>query len=155
MSISIRQAQYSDAQTVAKLVYALLLELAAPDATSSTTLASVQASTTQLLADKQSVWAFLAEADRNTPVGVLTLSECTTIYAGGTFGIISELYISPQARSKGVGPQLLEAATVFARKRNWKRLEVGAPSVPRWARTVAFYKNNGFVEIGPRLRLPL
>jgi hypothetical protein len=34
-------------------------------------------------------------------------------------------------------------------------LEVGAPDVPRWQRTVDFYKRNGFKEVGPRLYLPL
>ncbi len=30
-------------------------------------------------------------------------------------------------------------------------LEVGAPSVPKWQRTVDFYLRNGFEEVGPRL----
>ena len=32
------------------------------------------------------------------------------------------------------------------------RVEVGAPDVPRWQRTVNFYLKEGFVEVGPRLK---
>jgi len=47
---------------------------------------------------------------------------------------------------------LLNAPVDFGRSRQWGRLEVGAPSAPRWRRTLGFYLNNGFKEVGPRLR---
>ena len=50
-----------------------------------------------------------------------------------------------------VGAGLLSAALTFARARGWRRLEVGAPAVPRFQRTVNFYVRTGFVEVGPRL----
>ena len=34
-------------------------------------------------------------------------------------------------------------------------IEVGAPDLPRWQRTVDFYKRYGFTEIGPRLAFDL
>ena len=75
--------------------------------------------------------------------------------AGGRFGEISELYVNPAARSGGVTPRLPRAAVGFAGAGNRDRLEVGAPDVPRWNRTVAFYRRNGFVEVGPGLTLIL
>ena len=87
-----------------------------------------------------------------SPVGLIMLNECAAIYAGGYFGEISELYVSPQHRSKGVAAQLVAEATAVAQNRGWKRLEVGAPSQPEWMRTVSFYLGLGFVEVGPRLR---
>ena len=115
----------------------------------------VRASTEGLLGEDSGVWVFLAEDECGDAAGILTLNECASIYAGGRFGEISELYVTPQARSKGLGPELLEEAMKFGRTRGWGRLEVGAPDVPRWSRTVSFYLSNGFVEVGPRLKLLL
>ena len=61
----------------------------------------------------------------------------------------------PDGRSKNVGARLTEVAAAFGRKRKWPFIEVGAPSVPAWQRTVDFYRKRGFEEVGPRLRLTL
>ena len=76
-------------------------------------------------------------------------------YAGGVFGEITEFYVRPQFRSRQYGEQLLAHAKAIAHSNNWREIEVGAPAFPRWSRTIAFYKNNGFKEIGPRLSLVL
>jgi len=154
MNISIREATIADMEMVATLVHQLLTELRAsdeelPDAE------NIHATTKELFADNNPIWAFLAESKGKVPLGVLTLNENAAIYAGGRFGKISELYVTKDGRSKGVGAKLLSAAKEFALLRGWKRLEVGAPEVPRWKRTVSFYRGNGFVEVGPRLKLPL
>lgn len=154
MKISVRQATVADVDIVATLVHLLLVELTPEDETPPT-LEWVHRTTEALLADNTSLWAFLAESDEGAAIGVLTLNECASIYAGGRFGEISELYVTPSRRSKGVGPKLLEAAKEFGRLMGWGRLEVGAPDVPKWKRTLAFYRRLGFDEIGPRLRLLL
>ena len=82
---------------------------------------------------------------------MLTLNQCAATYARGRFGEIAELYVVPRGRSAEVGAGLLSAALTFAHARAWHRLEVGAPAVPRFQRTVNFYVRNGFVEVGPRL----
>lgn len=124
MDIKIRQAESSDLDVVAELVHALLSELTSPDA-EPPSLKVVRASTESVLNEKSGVWAFLATDEQGDAVGVLTLNECASIYAGGKFGEISELYVTPQARSKGVGPELLTGAREFGRKKEWGRLEVG------------------------------
>ncbi|ADV14916.1 acetyltransferase [Mesorhizobium australicum WSM2073] len=86
------------------------------------------------------------------PAGIIVLNECTAIYAGGKFGQISELYVRPEMRSKGIAPCLLEVALQEGRARGWKRLEVGAPAQPKCKRTLDFYLRDGFEEVGPRLR---
>ena len=154
MKISVRQATASDVEVVAKLVHALLLEITPADATAPA-LEKIHAPAKVLMTDNTSVWAFLAESDEGEAIGVLTLNECASIYAGGWFGEISELYVTPNWRSKAVGFELMAAAKEFGRLRGWGRLEVGAPQVPRWDRTVAFYRGNGFVEVGPRLKILL
>ena len=152
--VSVRQADSSDVGIVAELVHALLAELTPPDA-ELPKVEDIRASTAALMGDTCRIWAFLAFNDDNQANGVLTLNECAAIYAGGQFGEICEFYVAPKARSQRVGPALLDSAKAFAREKGWVRLEVGAPDVPRWNRTVSFYLNNGFVEVGPRLKLPL
>jgi GNAT superfamily N-acetyltransferase len=100
------------------------------------------------------VWAFLAWDD-DTSIGTILLNECVAIYANGVFGEISELYIDPNYRSRGVALNLLASATDFGRARGWSRLEVGTPLLPKWERTEKFYRNNGFNEVGLRLERPI
>jgi GNAT superfamily N-acetyltransferase len=154
MKISVRQATVADVDVVATLVHLLLLEITSEDETPPT-VERAHTATKALLADDTSVWAFLAESDVGEALGVLTLNECASIYAGGRFGEISELYVTPSSRSKGVGPKLLAAAKEFGSFMGWGRLEVGAPDVPKWKRTTAFYCRNGFDEVGPRPKILL
>ncbi|GFE80135.1 hypothetical protein GCM10011487_21350 [Steroidobacter agaridevorans] len=86
--------------------------------------------------------------------GVLVLNRCASLYAG-RFGEISELYVKPEFRSAGIGEALIRAAAAIARERGWSRLEVGTPELPAWARTAAFYKRNGFIDVGMRMKLTL
>ena len=65
------------------------------------------------------------------------------------------MYVVPDYRSKSVGALLIETAISFGRERGWPDIEVGAPSPPRWQRTVDFYLRHGFEEVGPRLDLEL
>jgi len=85
-------------------------------------------------------------------VGVLMLNECAAIYAGGRFGEITELYVVPDDRSTRVAAALVAAALRAAGDKGWRRIEVGAPDQPAWARTLAFYERQGFAQVGPRLR---
>jgi len=146
--VAVRTAEIADAAIVGALVAKLLNELD-PDTLHDPREYAERAH--MLLRLGERVWGLLAFLD-TAPVGVLMLNECAAIYAGGLFGEITELYVEPAVRSRGVGPALIQAAFAFARARNWKRLEVGAPPQPEWARTRQFYLREGFIEVGPRLR---
>jgi GNAT superfamily N-acetyltransferase len=151
--MEIRLADVRDCEVVANLVYRLITELSAPQ--SSDVSAHVCLETACELLRGPAVWALLAESTDGDAVGVLTLNECCAIYAGGRFGEISELFVQPAFRSQGVGESLIRAAVDFGKSRGWKRLEVCAPPVPEWKRTVAFYRRTGFTQLGPRLKLSL
>ena len=99
--------------------------------------------------------AFLALSASGEAVGVATLFEAFAIYAGGNYGIIDEMYVVPEHRSRGVGRQLLQAVTDEGRRRGWLRIDVTAPPEKKWARTVRFYESQGFVFTGPKMRLAL
>jgi GNAT superfamily N-acetyltransferase len=150
--IVVRPAGPGEFERVGGLTYELLVELYPEEGYERD--ACVE-SARALLADGNGVWSFLATTRDGRDVGVVMLNECAAVYAGGRFGEISELYVVPDSRSENVGALLTEAAAAFGRKRNWPFVEVGAPGVPVWQRTVDFYLKNGFEEIGPRLYLKL
>ncbi len=108
-----------------------------------------------LLSGGEGVWSFLATTRDDRDVGVVTINQCAAISSGGRFGEISELYVVPDYRSKGVGALLIDATIGFCRERGWHSIEVGAPSAPTWQRTIDFYLGHGFEEVGPRLDLEL
>jgi GNAT superfamily N-acetyltransferase len=99
--------------------------------------------------------ALLARMPGGEVVGVATLTEAVAAYAHGRYGIISELYVVPSHRCHGVGRVLLEAVKDYGRERGWRRVDVTAPPEARWERTVDFYRRNGFVFTGPKLRFQL
>lgn len=136
--------------TVAGFV-ARLIEEFAPEATPD--LAAMTETTRELIVSK-AITGFIA-SNKDGPIGVLMLNECAAIYAGGRFGEITELYVRPEFRSMGVAAALVARAVDEGKKRGWKRLEVGAPEQPRWARTLTFYRRAGFADVGPRLRMLL
>ena len=152
LDLEIKFATVSDAKSVGKLVYQLLCELV-PSKYGPEKLGVCETAAGTML-DAGKLWAFLAY-DENEAIGVLTLHEGHAIYAEGAFGEVSELFVSPEYRSHKIGHRLIDAAVEFATSKNWSRLEVGAPDLPRWQRTVDFYKSRGFHEIGPRLEMPI
>lgn len=145
--MTIRPATVDDAPTVAELVRALLTELGGMSADLETVARDV-------LAREDRVVGFLALEDGQA-VGVILLSEGYAMFALGAFGQITELYVRPEQRSTGVAKRLLAQAVAHGRERGWRRIDVGAPPQPQWVRTVAFYKSNGFTEVGPRLKIVL
>lgn len=82
--------------------------------------------------------------------GFLSLCEGFALYAGGDFGIITELYVRPRWRGRGIGRELLAAARQHGRRQGWIRLEVTTPPLPAFARTLAFYERDGFAVSGGR-----
>lgn len=148
-NIKVIEASENDFEDVSELVSDLLVELepSAADKIESMRLEQV----TRTLLNSSKIWAFLAKLD-GTAIGVITLHECAAIYAGGTFGEISELYVKPEYRSLKIGDLLLSSATQKGRALGWKRLEVGSPPPNESPRTIKFYESKGFKCTGSRLR---
>ncbi|KEF41667.1 MAG: hypothetical protein ER33_10365 [Cyanobium sp. CACIAM 14] len=84
------------------------------------------------------------------PLGFLALCEAFALYAEGSFGIITELYVRPPHRGRGLGSALLAAAREHARHQGWSRLEVTTPPLPAFSRTLGFYEREGFAISGGR-----
>ena len=149
--VQIHQATVQDAQTVVEMVHRLLSELGGFQPFD---LAATLALCEQLLS-MEHYTAFLARSLQGENLGVLTLQACPALYETGLVGWIQELYVVPEARSLGVGHQLLLEAQNYARKHRWQRLEVNTPDASSWPRTVAFYRGEGFLGGAYHLRKPL
>ena len=147
---AIRLCTVADAPLVGEMVCALIHELN-PD--SPITLAEFQQRAATALQHPH--YAAYVLSLNNEAIGFISLNECCSTYAGGAFGEIAEFYVQPQHRSRQYGEELIAHVKHIGKAKQWRVLEVGAPAFPRWSRTIAFYKNNGFKEIGPRLNLSL
>ena len=90
------------------LVDALLSELSGSPSRYDERLAAAS----HLLSRDNRVCGFVAFALQQ-PVGVIILSENASIYAGGMFGVITELYVVPAQRSAGVATKLVNAAVTW------------------------------------------
>jgi ribosomal protein S18 acetylase RimI-like enzyme len=92
--------------------------------------------------------AWLLELEgRAAGYGVLTLGF--SVEYGGRDGFIDDLYLSPEARGRGLGRQAMAALEGKARELGVRalHLEVGAEN----ARALALYDRSGFRENGRRL----
>jgi GNAT superfamily N-acetyltransferase len=85
-------------------------------------------------------------------VGLISLVETFSIYGCGKFGIINELYVVPDYRSRGVGTKLMIFAYQLIEEKGWTRLEVSTPDEIKWKRTLNFYLKEGFVQTGVKMK---
>lgn len=148
-ALTIRRALIEDVETVSRLTKELFSELGhtPPIADLNQSVAFCKN-----ILEKDEYVAFLAVGSKGLAVGIPTLSEGIAIYAGGRFGVIREVYVVPEMRSRGVGKALWEKAKEFARSKGWRRLEVTPPPKEKHGRTYSFYMREGFCEVGSRLK---
>jgi GNAT superfamily N-acetyltransferase len=75
----------------------------------------------------------------------------------GHYGVIQDLWVRPDLRSRAVGRELVERYAEIARRHGAARLEVGLPkeSFERIEATERFYGANEFVSLGIRMRRKL
>ena len=148
----IQRANGSDAKVTVSLIKALLDELDGKAVEWDLDEAEILCK--ELIKAGDYIVFHVQNSDGET-VGIITIAETESVYAGGKIGLIQELYIKPAMRCKKLGKLLIEKAVEYARGKKWNRLEVGAPAYPEWARSKAFYEREGFIEIGPRLKYVL
>jgi len=85
-------------------------------------------------------------------IGFICFIESYSIYAGGKFGILNELYVKPQFRSQGIGEKLMSYANQVKEIKGWSRLEVSTPEESKWKRTLNFYLKEGFIQTGVKMK---
>lgn len=147
--LRIEAISHDGARAAGELIAALLSELSGSEVMSDAEATSIAK---QVLEERSGPSGFIARVG-NERIGVLMLEECNTVYAQGRFGEITELYVKPDFRARGVAGALMDRAVALATERGWSRLEVGAPPQPQWERSLKFYEQYGFSMVGPRLSL--
>lgn len=153
-ALRVRALVAADAPIVTQFVAELLEEIAArAGARIAYDAERGQMQASQFLNTGQAM-GYLAE--EGAPAGLLLLYEGHALYAGGAFGILSELYVRPPYRGRGVGRQLIAAARVLGAALQWRHLEVTTPPLPAFQDTLCFYESLGFsVSGGRKLRTAL
>ena len=84
---------------------------------------------------------FLGELDGSL-AGLLVLRTAPTISSPDDWAEITELYVQPEARRKGVGTELVEAAITFGRERGCEQVHLLVK--PTNESAIAFYETLGF-----------
>ncbi len=145
----IRAATEEDAAGVAKAVEALLIELGGERPST----AALQEGARTLATDPRAGALLVAEYE-GTIVGILAASWQYAIHVPGHYGTIQDLWVHPEWRSRALGRELILALVRQATESGVPRLEVGLPqeSFGQLAATERFYRENGFMPLGPRMR---
>jgi GNAT superfamily N-acetyltransferase len=146
---TIRPATTADAGVVAAAVERLLVELGGKRPPREELEAEVRAA----LADPGIGATLVAEADGEI-VGVLSASWQRALHVPGRYATIQDLWVAPDWRSRKVGAALVDGLADLCRGEGVARIEVGLPreSFDAIRATEAFYVNNGFEQLGPRMR---
>ena len=83
-------------------------------------------------------------------VAVCTVSFLQALRTRGRYAIIQEMFVQPEARSTGVGMDVLRFALEHAVANGCQTVELGTPY--HGERQIQFYRRAGFSEVGTRLR---
>lgn len=92
------------------------------------------------------------ESNSNAIVGFICAVESSALYARGNFGVLNELYIIPEFRSKKIGQKLIHFLIEIGKNKKWSRIELDTPEVEKSIKTINFYKKEGFETIGFRMK---
>jgi GNAT superfamily N-acetyltransferase len=93
---------------------------------------------------------FLAYGQAGGLQGYIGVDARFAIYAGGHFLQVTELFVQPEARRKGVAKSLLSSIERMAQWEGGSAIEIGAPDAYKHPGTAAFYENQGYRIVGPR-----
>ena len=152
MTIAIRTAQPSDAQALAILGAATMLETYAdkvpgPDIVSHCVHRHSVATYTAWLADP-AVCTWVAEAAMGALVGYLVLMPSTHPAADPGELEVQRIYVLSRFHGAGLGHALMDRAIITAAERGAPRLVLGVMKAN--TRAVAFYGRQGFRVVGAR-----
>jgi GNAT superfamily N-acetyltransferase len=145
----VRRASHEDVAGIVVAVQELLLELGGTPPG-----ADMLEEVVRELIDDRDAGAALVARSRGDVVGVLAASWQLAIHVPGRYATIQDLWVHSAWRSRTIGADLMTALVELARERGMSRVEVGLPreSFGGIEATEAFYRDNGFQPLGPRMR---
>ena len=143
------RASHADLAGVVVGVQELLLELGGMPPP-----ADALEQTVRELTDDRGAGALLVARVGADVIGVLAASWQLAIHVPGQYATIQDLWVHPTWRSRSIGADLLDALVELACARGIARIEVGLPREGFRAlrATEAFYLENDFEPLGPRMR---
>jgi GNAT superfamily N-acetyltransferase len=146
---SIRPARAEDVDAIARGVEELLDELGG----SRPSPEELEAEIWMALREPTLGALLVAEAGGEI-VGVLSASWQRALHVPGLYVTVQDLWVRKDWRSHGIGAELVEALAALAGEQGVARIEVGLPreSFAAIEATEAFYRDNGFEHLGPRMR---
>jgi GNAT superfamily N-acetyltransferase len=147
---TVRLAETGDVAAAAAGIGALLDELGGEGPPA----AALEEATRKLVEDPSLGALLVAEAEDGEIVGVLAASWQHAVHVPGLYGVVQDLWVRDDWRSRAVGRELVEALAALAREQGIARLEVGLPqdSFAAIEATRSFYLANDFAPLGPRMR---
>jgi ribosomal protein S18 acetylase RimI-like enzyme len=106
------------------------------------------------LIDDHSAGAVLVASVEQEVIGMLAASWQLALHTAGRYATIQDLWVHPAWRSRSIGAELIDALVAIARAGEMARIEVGLPreSFRALRATEAFYLENDFTPLGPRMR---
>jgi GNAT superfamily N-acetyltransferase len=146
---TIRLARGDDAAAVAGALKRLLLELGGKLPPRPEVEAEARAAV-----EEPGVGPLLVAEAAGEIVGILSASWQRALHVPGLYATIQDLWVDPDWRSRQVGAALVDELVALCGKQGVARIEVGLPreSFDAIRATEAFYLNNGFEQLGPRMR---
>jgi GNAT superfamily N-acetyltransferase len=108
-----------------------------------------------IIADFLTKGNIIVAVDNDSIVGFISFIASTAIYAKGSFGVVNELYVIPEFRSKKVGQKLMEYVTAYGKTQHWERIELDTPKPEGAVKALNFYINEGFIKSGYRMKKTL
>ncbi|UCB43512.1 MAG: GNAT family N-acetyltransferase [Dehalococcoidales bacterium] len=140
--VNIREATIEDQ----KEVFDLLRQLMTSATTESPINQPSSIETFRQVIEEEKGTVLVAEEDGQM-LGLLTLSYPVAIRCGGIYSCIEEFIVTEQARGKGVGGGLLEAAISKATEKGCYELQVNRPSELGYP----VYMRHGWKDLGKHL----
>jgi len=151
--LQIVRCTHAHAPQIAALLYRLYLELDEGDEQQAAVFLNEEM-IRAILSEGKTV--IVAAQDHDQVIGMITLTENSALYAGGSYGSIDELYIKPEYRCRNIGGRLVDEAKKIAGSKGWGRIVVHTPrDNDKWSRTIRFYERNGFDIIGNVLKFSM
>lgn len=149
---TVRQAGSEDVAGCAAGIAALLEELGSQSPSREEMEGAARA-----LVERPELGTLLLVEAGGEVVGVLAASWVHAVHVPGHYGVVQDLWVRPDFRSRSVGHDLVEAYAEIARAGGAARLEVGLPreSFAGIRSTEAFYLGNEFSALGMRMRRKL
>ena len=141
----IRLAKNSDGAAVVRSVSRLMEELGFEDFDGE----GLGEVFTDLVGGEGHGFAMVAE-ENGKITAICTVSKVIALRTSGLYGIVQEMYVSPEVRGQRIGAELLLAALRQAQLLGCSMVEVGTP--PEGTRQGRFYCRAGFKRFGDRFR---